>query len=622
MSGIHWWKKEVTLRRPRGTVVVAKPVVSADTVPKDTVPKDTVLPADLVERAAALFDELETDLGRSSLHELAPAPPLLPVKAARPADPAGSAPPALPAVWPQALVDPVPPFRVPDPAPLPLDETPVTVWPPVRPFPVDAHIDAEPPGANEPFDSPFLSFDPGLEPEPEPEPEHVAHTPAVEWPPFVLEEPAPELEPAAEVESEPEPEPEPEQAPPPVEPVAKKPLFKRELHLPRRRAGKEKTRTAKVKRPRQSIWERNLSLPSLRRGDSPVKLVGLRVGSTQLSAAHVSNNGSIELLQLARSPLLPGLISGGEVREPDALAAELKTFFAQHKLPRKGIRLGVASNRIGVRVLELPVIDDPKAFSNAIRFRAQELLPIPVTDAVLDHVVLGEYVSDTGDPMRRVLLAFAHRDLVDRHAAACQKAGLKLIGVDLDAFALLRSLSEPRSADTDPTQAVVAVAIGHERTVFAVSDGLICDFVRVLEWGGSALDSAIAHSLDLSPSLAHAVKHQLDLVEGTSAVPDGLSPVQVAAAREAVRDELRVLSQEIVSSLRFYQTRPGSLAIGELLLTGGASELPGLAEELERLVGVPVRAADPFGRVHLGKKVKRPAEAGSYAVAIGLGIES
>jgi len=82
-----------------------------------------------------------------------------------------------------------------------------------------------------------------------------------------------------------------------------------------------------------------------------------------------------------------------------------------------------------------------------------------------------------------------------------------------------------------------------------------------------------------------------------------------------------VLSQEIVSSLRFYQTRPGSLAIGELLLTGGGAELPGLAEELERLVGVPVRAADPLGRVHLGKKVKRPAEAGSFAVAIGLGIE-
>ena len=352
-----------------------------------------------------------------------------------------------------------------------------------------------------------------------------------------------------------------------------------------------------------------------------MKLIGLRVGSTQLAAAHVSNNGAIELLQLARSPLRPGLVVGGEVREPDALASGDQGVLLPAPAPAENVRLGVASNRIGVRVLELPVIEDPKAFANSIRFRAQELLPIPVTDAVLDHIVLGEYVSDDGSPMCRVLLAFAHRDLVARYADACQKAGVKLAGIDLDAFALLRSLSEPRAEEVEATQAVVAVAIGHERTVFAVSDGLVCDFVRVLEWGGGALDSALAHSLDLSLEAAHEAKHQLVLLDGSGAAPDGLGPVQVEAARAAVRDELRVLSQEIVSSLRFYQTRSRSLAIGEILVTGGCAELPGLVEELERLVGVPVRAADPLVRVKLGKKVKRPAEAGSFAVAIGLGIE-
>ena len=221
--------------------------------------------------------------------------------------------------------------------------------------------------------------------------------------------------------------------------------------------------------------------------------------------------------------------------------------------------------------------------------------------------------------MRRVLLAFAHRELVSRHSDACRKAGLKLVGVDLDAFALLRSLSPPRAEDAAPTEAVVAVAIGHERTVFAVSDGLVCDFVRALEWGGSGLDNALARSLDVSPELAHAVKHQL-VLDG-DVMPDGLSAVQVEAARATVREELRALSQEIVSSLRFYQTRPGSLAIGEILVTGGGAGLPGLADELGRLVGVPVRTADPLVRVKVGKKVKRPADAGSFAVAIGLGIE-
>src|SRR5205085_7219327 len=94
------------------------------------------------------------------------------------------------------------------------------------------------------------------------------------------------------------------------------------------------------------------TLPALGRKDSAAKLVGLRIGSSQLAAALVHNNGSAQVLKLARSPLERGVVAGGEVRDPDALAAALKTFFAQHRLPRRGVRLGIATNRIGVRVLE------------------------------------------------------------------------------------------------------------------------------------------------------------------------------------------------------------------------------------------------------------------------------
>jgi type IV pilus assembly protein PilM len=341
------------------------------------------------------------------------------------------------------------------------------------------------------------------------------------------------------------------------------------------------------------------------------------VGSSQLAAAHVHTNGAVELVQLARTDLEPGLVVGGEVRDPDALADALKAFFSAHKLPRRNVRLGIASGRIGVRVLEVPPIDDPKQLENAIRFRAHEAIPIPITEAVLDHVLIGEDVDEEGAPIRRVLVAFAHRDLVARHVDVCRRAGLKLLGVDLDGFALLRVLASPPVENGAP-RAVVAVSIGHDRTVFAVSDGTVCDFTRVLEWGGASLDVALARALDLAPSQAAAVKHGLSLVDDDSA---GLSPVQAEAARAAVRQEIDALARELVSSLRFYQSRDGSLDIGEILVTGGGSQLHGLLEELERQIGAPVRAGDPLRRVVLGKKVHRPADAGSYAIAVGLGME-
>jgi type IV pilus assembly protein PilM len=348
-------------------------------------------------------------------------------------------------------------------------------------------------------------------------------------------------------------------------------------------------------------------------------IVGLRIGSSQLAAAYIQNNGRAELEQLVRSSIPRGIVSGGEVRDPEALTRELKKFFAQHKLPRRGVRLGIASNRIGVRVLEVAQVDDPKLFDNSIRFHAQEVLPIPVTDAILDYVTIGEGRGQGLEPTVRLLLVFAHRELVERHVDACKRAGLKLEGVDFEAFALLRALTTPLTDGETPTQAVVAIAVGHERTIFAVSDGRTCDFTRVLEWGGGTLDVAVARALNLTPSQAEPLK--LSLALDGSVSPSQLSPDEAEAARTAIRSEIQTLARELVSSLQFYQSRPESLDIGSILLSGGGSELNGFAAELARAVGVPVELGDPLARVELGRKIQTPTEPGSLAVAIGLGIE-
>ncbi len=108
---------------------------------------------------------------------------------------------------------------------------------------------------------------------------------------------------------------------------------------------------------------------------------------------------------------------------------------------------------------------------------------------------------------------------------------------------------------------------------------------------------------------------------GRPRLPDGFSEDQLTAAHEAARRQLQTFARELVSSLQFYQNQPGSLGIGEIVLTGGTTHLPGLSTELERLIGVPVRVADPFARVKVSKKVRERDQTGSFAIAIGLGIE-
>jgi type IV pilus assembly protein PilM len=218
-----------------------------------------------------------------------------------------------------------------------------------------------------------------------------------------------------------------------------------------------------------------------------------------------------------------------------------------------------------------------------------------------------------------VLLAVAYRDLVDRFAATCAAAKIDLVGIDIEAFALLRAVGgEPLTAGERAEAARVAVSIGHDRTTVAVSDGRLCEFTRVLDWGGSRVTSAIERALEVDTDEAELIKQTLDVSTGTTEEP---GDERTARAAEAARREVNGLARELASSLHFYQDQPDSLGFAEITITGGGAHLQGLAEQLEELIGIHVRVADPFARVGSGHGISSNGQDGALAVAIGLGIE-
>ena len=380
-----------------------------------------------------------------------------------------------------------------------------------------------------------------------------------------------------------------------------------------RRFGRLRNRPPKGERPEKA------EKPEKQRKDKRAKkLVGLKIGASQIAAAHVVNNGSPELVEVVREPLEQGVVVAGEIRDPEALGDALKRFFDLHKLPKNAVRLGVANNRIGVRIFEIEGISDPQMLENAIRFRAEEVLPIPLDQAVLDYVVLDGRTEGDGTEWLRILMVVAYRDVVDRYLQACRRAGLQVVGIDHEAFALLRALRAP--LERDPSSgALVGIAIGHDRTTIAVSNGVNCEFARVLDWGGWSLNVAIARELDRAPTEVESIKRHLSL-DGPVEI-EGLTDEQVAKVKSGVQRALDGFAREIVSSLQFYQAQPGSHGIGEIVMTGGTTQLEGLPAAVAERVGVPIRIGDPAQRVNVGPKVDFRDQPGSFSVAIGLGIE-
>jgi len=340
--------------------------------------------------------------------------------------------------------------------------------------------------------------------------------------------------------------------------------------------------------------------------------VGVKVGASQIAAAQVHNNGGSKLVKLAREPLEAGVVVGGEVRDIAALGRALDEFFKKHDLPRKGVRLGIGTNRVGVRVLDVEGIDDEKQLANAVTFKAHEALSIPMDQAVMDYHVVGSHEAAGGGVVHRVILAAAYREPIDQFTAAFDAADIQLEAIDVEAFALLRAVAPPvAQADGDRT-AVVALALGHDRTTLAISDGHVCDFTRVLEWGGSRLDAALGRELGVTTDEAAEVKLGLSLNTDDPAT---------ARARNTVKHELTTLARELVASLQFYQAQPDSLALSEILVTGGTTRMPGFVEELERLVRARVRLADPLGAVQADANLSARSDLASLTIAIGLGVE-
>lgn len=167
-------------------------------------------------------------------------------------------------------------------------------------------------------------------------------------------------------------------------------------------------------------------------------VVGLDIQANTIAAAETSP-GQTDISRAAISSLPTGLVREGEILDQDGLSDALKSFFREYGFNRR-VRLGVANHRVVVRALEVPALDDREELDAAVRFKAGDQLPMPLEEAVIDYQVTERVNGGSGGSSDRVILVAAPREMIERIVSVARKAGLKLEGIDLAAFALIRAL--------------------------------------------------------------------------------------------------------------------------------------------------------------------------------------
>jgi type IV pilus assembly protein PilM len=334
-------------------------------------------------------------------------------------------------------------------------------------------------------------------------------------------------------------------------------------------------------------------------------LVGLDIDATGIAAASVVVNGRLRIERAAFAPLESGIIRDGEVADVDGLADALRRLYRENKGLDKRVRVGLANQKIVVRVVDLPYLEDAKELEAAVRFQAQDQLPMPLEHAVLDHQRLAVIDEATGR-RQRVLLVAARREMVERVLAALRAAGLKPEGVDLSAFAMVRALHRAGPDD----ELVLYLAIGG-LTNLAVARGTECTFARASGSGVEALAVELAERAGLT--LEHA-SGWLVHVGVQDPVEDIAGDRQIVEhARQILLDGVRRIASEVRSSLDFHRMQEDAATVSRAVMTGPASAIPGFDMALASELGIPVEQGLVDG-------APAGVDAGRITVAAGLAL--
>ena len=349
--------------------------------------------------------------------------------------------------------------------------------------------------------------------------------------------------------------------------------------------------------------------------------------------------GNVKLVELRNEQGRPRLVTYGMYEVPyqqvvdndwskrrkDAVTI-LKLLLEQTKAKSRLVVSALPTFAVFSSLISVPAVS-AKELPNAIRLEAKKVVPRPIDEMVLDWKEIeadkdkpadtksasdaesGTITSAKKPQQRKILITAAPKDLVEEYLAIYKEAGLKLVSLETESFALSRSL-----IGKDPSVLMV-VDMGARTTNLAVIEEGIPVVNRAVNFGGAMVTDEMGKRLNVSPVYAEQWKRDL----GVTNQHKVLTP----AAKDILDDVLHEIEYLFQLYRRqFSPARAQSSRIEKLVLAGGSAFVPGLAQYLAERLNVPVHLGDPWARIVYPEDLHPVlVEIGpSMAVSVGLAM--
>ncbi len=132
-------------------------------------------------------------------------------------------------------------------------------------------------------------------------------------------------------------------------------------------------------------------------------------------------------------PLKPGVVRGGQIMQPEALAQILNILFTTLKLERKNVAACIDGLSFTYRTLSIPALK-PAMMKEAVERAARKEIPLPPEDIYIEWFITGQTAEET-----KVFVIGAPRTEIDAMVKTFSLAGVELGSIDIKPLALARA---------------------------------------------------------------------------------------------------------------------------------------------------------------------------------------
>jgi type IV pilus assembly protein PilM len=340
--------------------------------------------------------------------------------------------------------------------------------------------------------------------------------------------------------------------------------------------------------------------------------VALNIGSQRITMGvfKPSKNGGLILEKYDSSSILAD--PAAEMARLPQIRLAVSELSEKLKVGKSKIRYAISGQSVFTRFIKLPPIEDDN-IEQLVAFEAQQHVPFPIDEVIWDWQLLE---SGTGE--KEVALVAIKGDALNDINDVVLEAGQSTAEVDASPMALYNAL---RYNYPEIEETTLLIDIGAKTCNLIYLEGTRM-FTRSVAVGGASITTAIAKEYGVTFSEAETQKCSNGMVALNTAHTSQLDE-PTAALATVIRNALGKLPAEIARTTNYFRSQHGGKAPKQILLAGGGSNLPYIADFFQEKLRLPIDFFNPLKRISVGKGVdvdKVAAEAHMLGELVGLAL--